>query len=40
MGEENESIVVEEFCVFKVNGITGWGTAEWQRRNPKSITVK
>lgn len=40
IGEEAESRIVEEFCDYTVNGVRGWGAAEWQYRHvdglPKS----
>lgn len=33
MGEQNEARIVEEFCEFRVNGMKGWGGAEWEYRN-------
>lgn len=28
-----EGRIVERLCKFKVNGINGWGAAEWMYRN-------
>lgn len=33
IGDEHESRVVERLCHFNVNGVKGWGAAEWQYRN-------
>lgn len=33
MGEESECRLVEKWCNFKVNGVAGWGAAEWQYKN-------
>lgn len=35
MGEKSESCLIETWCDFKVNGVQGWGAAEWQYRNEK-----
>ncbi|CAH0555739.1 unnamed protein product [Brassicogethes aeneus] len=33
LSKDWESKVVERLCKFKVNGVEGWGAAEWQYRN-------
>lgn len=33
LGLDNECRIVEMFSRFKVNGVKGWGAAEWQYRN-------
>lgn len=33
MGAEGEARVVEMYSKFLVNGVSGWGVAEWQYRN-------
>ncbi|XP_055591801.1 uncharacterized protein LOC129743713 [Uranotaenia lowii] len=33
LGIEQECRIVEQLCDFKVNGLAGWGAAEWQYRN-------
>lgn len=33
IGSEAESRLVEQFSDFTVNGIKGWGAAEWHYRN-------
>lgn len=30
MGEESECGLVETWCDYKVNGVKGWGAAEWE----------
>lgn len=35
MGDKMECKIFEKFYNCKVNGITGWGCAEWQYRNSK-----
>lgn len=39
MGEESECRLVEKWCDFKVNGIYGWGAAEWQFRHHDGLPV-
>lgn len=33
LGLENECRIVEMMARFTVNGVPGWGAAEWQYRN-------
>lgn len=33
IGNERECRVVERLAKFVVNGVEGWGAAEWQYRN-------
>ncbi|XP_053691690.1 uncharacterized protein LOC128740186 [Sabethes cyaneus] len=37
IGTESECRIVEQLCIFDVNGIKGWGAAEWQYRNNSRI---
>lgn len=32
--------VIERLCKFTVNGIDGWGAAEWVYRNPKGKRIQ
>lgn len=40
IGVEAESRIVEQLCNFEVNGIPGWGAAEWQYRNLKGLPTQ
>lgn len=40
MGEQNESIVFEKFAEFRVNGVKGWGAAEWECLNTDGFPKK
>lgn len=33
MGESGEARIVELYSDFNVNGVSGWGVAEWEYRN-------
>ncbi|EAT39972.1 AAEL008264-PA, partial [Aedes aegypti] len=33
IGQESECRIVEQLCHFEVNGLKGWGAAEWQYRH-------
>lgn len=33
IGQEQECRIVERLAKFTVNGVDGWGAAEWQYRN-------
>lgn len=33
IGLESECRIVEQFCTVEVNGVKGWGAAEWQYRH-------
>jgi hypothetical protein len=33
LSKDWESKVVERLCTFEINGVKGWGAAEWQYRN-------
>ncbi|XP_062541594.1 uncharacterized protein LOC134209615 [Armigeres subalbatus] len=33
IGQESECRIVEQLCHFEVNGMKGWGAAEWQYRH-------
>lgn len=33
IGLDAECRIIEQFCDFTVNGIRGWGAAEWQYRH-------
>ena len=35
MGERMECSITEKWCECKVNGVAGWGCAEWLYRNSK-----
>lgn len=35
VGENSECRMVELYSDFSVNGISGWGVAEWQNRHIK-----
>lgn len=37
MGEHAEAKIVEEFCEFRVNGVKGFGSAEWEYHNTDKI---
>ena len=37
IGEKAESRIVEHYSDFIVNGVPGWGVAEWQYRNIKGL---
>ncbi|XP_038113152.1 uncharacterized protein LOC6051478 [Culex quinquefasciatus] len=39
IGEESECRIVEQHCRFEVNGLTGWGAAEWQYRHLDGLPV-
>lgn len=32
MGEQMECCLIEKWCDYKINGVNGWGAAEWQYR--------
>lgn len=37
IGTEAECRIVEQFCEFEVNGVKGWGAAEWQYRHVNGL---
>lgn len=40
IGEEAECRIVEQLCAFEVNGVKGWGAAEWQYRHVTGLPEK
>lgn len=38
MGEHSECSIIETWNDFNINGIKGWGAAEWEFKNEKTPT--
>nr|XP_029728509.1 uncharacterized protein LOC115266418 [Aedes albopictus] len=40
IGQESECRIVEQLCHFEVNGLKGWGAAEWQYRHHGGLPTR